>query len=150
MQAVLQAAYIRQLLGVPPAGSNYPAPAQQQQRQQQQGSTGGGAAAAGAAGKVEVQSVVAESGKMARSSLQPFISQASQGCAAWLLQTCSFGHLVWTQLNCGAVSCSPSGFPSLRHISPCAVPPVPQLQEQGWQLSPFMLSSTEKQRFLRL
>ena len=109
MQAVLHAAYIRQLLGVPPAGSNYPAPAQQQQRQQQQGSSGGGAGAAGAAaGKVEVQSVVAESGKQARSSLQPFISQASQGCAAWLLLTCSVGHLVCMQPNSGAVAPYPA------------------------------------------
>ena len=74
MQAVLQAAYIRQLLGVPPACTSYPPP--QQQAQQQQGSSKAGAAAAD---QPDVRSLVAQSGKKARSSLQPFISQASPG-----------------------------------------------------------------------
>lgn len=83
VQAVLQAAYLRQLLGVPPAGSRHPV----------------ASAADDRGSAVDVQQAVTDSGSKARGSLKPFISQ---------------------------------------------------LQEQGWQLAPFMLSSTEKQRYLRL
>ncbi|EFN59464.1 hypothetical protein CHLNCDRAFT_138052 [Chlorella variabilis] len=82
VQAVLQAAYLRQLLGVPPAGSRHPV----------------ASAADDRGSAVDVQQAVTDSGSKARGSLKPFISQ---------------------------------------------------LQEQGWQLAPFMLSSTEKQRYLR-
>ena len=77
VQAVLQAAYIRQLLGVPPSGKQYPpaAGAQQQQQQQQGGSR--------AAAEVDVRAAVAESGRKARSSLQPFISQVSRLQQFW-------------------------------------------------------------------
>ena len=77
MQAVLQAAYLRQLLGVPPAGSRHPAPAD-----------GSGSRA------VDVQQAVRESSRKACSSLKPFISEVCAaasvlfsycGCAAFVL-----------------------------------------------------------------
>ncbi|KAL4859390.1 Protein strawberry notch 1 [Chlorella vulgaris] len=83
VQVVLQAAYLRQLLGVPPAGSRHPV----------------ASAADDSRGAVDVRQAVADSASKARSSLKPFIAQ---------------------------------------------------LQESGWQLAPFMLSSTEKRRYLQL
>ncbi|KAI3433453.1 hypothetical protein D9Q98_003266 [Chlorella vulgaris] len=83
VQVVLQAAYLRQLLGVPPAGSRHPVASAADDRR----------------GAVDVRQAVADSASKARSSLKPFIAQ---------------------------------------------------LQERGWQLAPFMLSSTEKRRYLQL
>ena len=86
MQAVLQAAYLRQALGIPPAGTKHPLPPPVQP-------------GSGATPQQELRRVVADSGRRARADLAPFISQ---------------------------------------------------LRAQGWQLAPFMLSSTEKRRYLRL
>ncbi len=147
MQAVLQAAYIRQLLDVPPAGSNYPAPAAAAQQQQSSAVPASSAAAGAAAGEVDVRAIVADSSKKARSSLQPFISQASWVVpAAGLLCSCAGCRLAVLQKH----RCLPPFVATMPY--PPLVPQIllPQLEEQGWQMSPFMLSSTEKQRFLRL
>lgn len=61
VQAVLQAAYLRQLLGVPPAGSRHPV----------------ASAADDRGSAVDVQQAVTDSGSKARGSLKPFISQVS-------------------------------------------------------------------------
>lgn len=97
VQAVLQAAFLRQLLGVPPAGSKHPVavPASLSGVAAASSSNSGGNGEAG----IDLQRALAESASLARSSLAPFISE---------------------------------------------------LREQGWQLAPFMLSSTEKQRYLPL
>jgi hypothetical protein len=59
------------------------------------------------------------------------------------------GEMAVAVLVLHRVRCRP---PGLR--PPAAVPPpLPsclQLRAQGWQLAPFMLSSTEKQRYLAL
>ncbi|KAL4431071.1 hypothetical protein ABPG75_006327 [Micractinium tetrahymenae] len=96
VQAVLQAAYLRQLLGVPPAGSKHPVavPASLAAA-----AANGGTGSSAGEGGIDLQRVAAESAGLARGSLAPFISQ---------------------------------------------------LRGQGWQLAPFMLSSTEKQRYLPL
>ena len=64
MQAVLQAAYLRQLLGVPPAGSRHPPAA--------------ASAATGNGRGLDKEAAVAESAQLARSSLKPFISQVGK------------------------------------------------------------------------
>lgn len=64
MQVVLQAAYLRQLLGVPPAGSRHPVASAADDRR----------------GAVDVRQAVADSASKARSSLKPFIAQVCVGC----------------------------------------------------------------------
>ncbi|KAL4425099.1 hypothetical protein ABPG77_010413 [Micractinium sp. CCAP 211/92] len=72
VQAVLQAAYLRQLLGVPPAGSKHPvAVPASLAAAAANGSSGGGDGEA----KLDLQRAVAQSGTLARGSLAPFISQ---------------------------------------------------------------------------
>ncbi len=72
MQAVLQAAYLRQLLGVPPAGSKHPvAVPASLAAAAAKSSSGGGDGEAG----LDLQRAVAQSGTLARGSLAPFISQ---------------------------------------------------------------------------
>lgn len=138
MQAVLQAAYLRQLLGVPPAGSHYPPAAGEQQQQ-------GGSRAAPA---LDVRAAVAESGRKARSSLQPFISQV-RGLAA--LAPPGLGwHAKHACLGVGGARCRQPPPPLPDRASPLLPARLAQLEEQGWQLTPFMLSSTEKQRYLQL
>lgn len=140
MQAVLQAAYLRQLLGVPPAGSRHPAPAD-----------GSGS------GAVDAQRAVRESSQKARSSLKPFISEVRCcRCAAtfaFVLLSCRLpAHSVWrcglcsTDLYCGLSLLQQRA----ERRAPGRLPTCLQLREQGWQLAPFMLSSTEKQRYLQL
>lgn len=84
VQAVLQAAYLRQALGIPPAGTKHPLLLPEP---------------SSAAAPTDVRRAVADSCRRARADLKPFIAQ---------------------------------------------------LREGGWQLAPFMLSSTEKRRYLQL
>lgn len=73
VQAVLQAAFLRQLLGVPPAGSKHPVavPASLSGVAAASSSNSGGNGEAG----IDLQRALAESASLARSSLAPFISE---------------------------------------------------------------------------
>lgn len=163
MQAVLQAAYLRQLLGVPPAGSKHPvevlaSPA----AAANSGSSGDGST--GAAG-IDLQWAVAESGSLARSSLMPFISQVRRGRGAagdgggagqqgrvqGREACCWLSGAQRTGGRMGIASCFVCREEMAANLPmPPLLPPVVQLRERGWQLAPFMLSSTEKQRYLPL
>jgi hypothetical protein len=100
VQAVLQAAYLRQLLGVPPARSRHPAPAD-----------GSGS------GAVDMQRAVAESSQKARSSLKPFISEVRHccQCAAALRCVLLTAGLLCVPL-CHSVVCAAPASPVALHL----------------------------------